>query len=93
MAAKKPRAKYVPQRSCVVCRQKTDKRLLTRLVYTAEAGLIVDPSGKQPGRGAYLCQQVACWDEAIHSSVLNQAFKTQLTAVAKEMLVDQRPSK
>jgi uncharacterized protein len=92
MAAKKPRAKHIPQRSCLVCRQKMDKRLLTRLVYSPETGLIVDTGGKQPGRGAYLCRQVVCWDRALQSSVLNQVFKTQITAVAKEILAAHRPS-
>jgi uncharacterized protein len=62
------------------------------LVYSPDAGLIVDETGKQPGRGAYLCQRIACWDKAVHTSVLNQAFKIQVTAVAKEMLAAHRPS-
>jgi predicted RNA-binding protein YlxR (DUF448 family) len=33
MAAKKgPRPKHIPQRTCIVCRQKQDKRNLVRLV-------------------------------------------------------------
>jgi uncharacterized protein len=91
MAARKPRVKHVPQRSCVVCRQKIDKRLLSRLVYSPDTGIMVDPTGKQPGRGAYLCRQVTCWDKAIHTTVLNQAFKTTIPAAAKAMLVAHRP--
>jgi predicted RNA-binding protein YlxR (DUF448 family) len=40
----------------------------------------VDPSGKKPGRGAYLCQQLSCWQEAIKRNRLEQALKTKLTA-------------
>jgi uncharacterized protein len=92
MAAQKPRMKHVPQRSCVVCRQKSDKRLLTRLVYSPDTGIIVDPTGKQPGRGAYLCRQVTCWDKAIQTSLLNQAFKTSVPAAVKTMLAAHRPA-
>ena len=48
--ASKPR----PQRSCVACRAKRDKRMLTRLVF-ARGKLRIDESGKMNGRGAYLC--------------------------------------
>ena len=27
-------------------------------------GVVVDLSGKKNGRGAYLCDQVVCWDNA-----------------------------
>ena len=46
--------KHRPQRSCVVCREKKDKRALTRLVVIDER-LQVDVTGKAKGRGAYLC--------------------------------------
>jgi uncharacterized protein len=92
MGAKQPRQKHVAQRSCVVCRQKTDKRRLTRLVYAPDSGVVVDPTGKRAGRGAYLCRRAACWDKALGSSILNHAFKTKITAVDKEMLAAQRPA-
>ena len=33
------RQKHVPQRSCIICRRKTDKRQLTRIVLTADEGM------------------------------------------------------
>ncbi|MDM8529345.1 YlxR family protein, partial [Anaerolineales bacterium HSG24] len=54
-------AKHQPQRICIACRQKIDKRLLLRIVRTPEGEFIVDPTGKVNGRGAYICQQPACW--------------------------------
>lgn len=88
MSKKKTRKpKHVPQRMCVVCRQKFDKRQLTRVVRTANMGVIIDPTGKQNGRGAYLCDQLVCWDKMIKGpGVLNQALNTELNVAEIEML-------
>ncbi len=87
MARKQPRRrKHVPQRTCVVCRTTTDKRALTRLVRTPDDGVHVDPSGKRAGRGAYLCDNPACWDRALHSDLLAKALRTTLTETDRERI-------
>ncbi len=74
------RQKQKPQRSCIVCRQKTDKQQLTRIVKTPDSGIVVDRTGKQNGRGAYLCNQPSCWDKIINNTrILDQALKTKVT--------------
>ena len=73
------RQKHVPVRTCIVCREKAGKRTLTRLVRTSE-GIMVDPSGKMNGRGAYLCDQEQCWERAVNTDILAKAFKTPLSA-------------
>jgi predicted RNA-binding protein YlxR (DUF448 family) len=60
-----PRPRRQPQRSCVACRTTTDKRGLTRIVRTAEGHASLDPTGRLPGRGAYLCSRRACWERAL----------------------------
>ncbi|MGB5061929.1 MAG: YlxR family protein [Candidatus Promineifilaceae bacterium] len=80
--------KHVPQRTCVVCRQKTEKRRLIRIVRTPDDGVVVDMSGKQNGRGAYVCDRPECWDKMLNDrAVLGQALKAavgdeELAAVA-----------
>ena len=87
------RQKHVPQRMCVVCRQRYDKRRLTRIINTAEEGVIIDLSGKRNGRGAYVCDQAACWDRIISDSrLLNQALNTEITPEERAMLATQRPA-
>lgn len=73
------RPKHIPQRTCIVCRETSAKRTLTRLVRTADEGVQVDPSGKKSGRGAYLCDKPVCWQRAVASNVLATALKTTLT--------------
>lgn len=88
-----PRAKHKPQRTCVVCRQKRDKRNLLRLVRTAEDGVVVDLTGKRNGRGAYICDQSACWQTLLHRpDVLGQALKTAVTASELEAIARYQPA-
>lgn len=71
------RVKHVPQRTCVGCRQVLAKRSLVRLVRT-ENGVVLDPSGKMNGRGAYLHQLRPCWERALKGA-LAHALKTELS--------------
>ncbi len=77
-------------RTCVVCRDKTGKRILTRMVRT-ENGLMIDPTGKMNGRGAYLCERLACWERAISSDVLGKALRMSLNAEDRERLQQAKP--
>ncbi len=73
-----PQRKPVPIRTCVVCRRQASKRELMRIVMT-ETGLAPDPTGKRAGRGAYLCDNPACWSRAASGDVLAKALKTSLS--------------
>lgn len=79
------RAKHVPLRTCIVCREKSSKRTLTRIV-RADQGVQVDPGGKLSGRGAYLCDQPACWERALSTDVLSRALRTTLSADDRDRL-------
>lgn len=85
-----PRRKHVPQRTCVVCRTTAEKRTLTRLVRTPE-GVVIDPTGKLNGRGAYLCDDPDCWARAAQSDVLSKALRTTLTEADRDRLRAVRP--
>ncbi len=70
----------IPIRTCIACRDTSDKRSLTRLVRTPD-GILVDPTGKRNGRGAYLCDQAACWEKATSKTqIVANALKTTPTA-------------
>lgn len=79
--------KHRPQRTCIVCRQKGDKRDLIRLVNTPD-GLLIDPTGKREGRGAYLCRQAACHDRAMNTTILDKALRTTLTPDDRQRIRD-----
>ena len=79
-------------RTCVACRQKVEKRRLTRLVRIspdvdnaiATSRVVIDPTGKRNGRGAYLCDKLACWQRAIKHRILDAALKIELTDAERE---------
>ena len=94
MGKKQPRRpKHVPQRTCIVCREKFDKRRLTRIVRTPDEGVVVDFTGKRNGRGAYLCDQVSCWDIVVEKTqLLNQALMTEVTASERVEIATNKPT-
>ena len=75
MAAQAPRPRYVPVRTCLGCRQEAGKRGLVRLVRTPESRVVVDPTGKANGRGAYLHPVQLCWVKALKGSTIGHALK------------------
>ena len=74
----KPRK--IPQRMCVGCREKRDKKDLLRVVRTPEGQLVLDATGKRSGRGAYVCHDVECLKKARKSRALERAFSTAIPA-------------
>lgn len=71
---------------CISCRERSAKRTLVRIVRTPEGAVEIDPTGKRNGRGAYLCDDPACWERAIRSESLANALKTIVDPTAVEML-------
>ncbi|MDE2838380.1 MAG: YlxR family protein [Chloroflexota bacterium] len=82
------RNRHVPQRTCVICGMKTSKRELVRVVMTPERECAVDDTGKRSGRGAYLCQQPACWDAALRGGRLAAALRGRIGQDDHERLAE-----
>jgi hypothetical protein len=61
----------------VGCRLVLPKRSLVRIV-RQPGGVIIDPSGKAPGRGAYLHNVPSCWEKGLKGA-LAHALRTELT--------------
>ena len=92
MSTRRQRHRHVPQRTCVICRQKRDKRQLTRIVGTEDGQVVIDRSGKQAGRGAYLCEKASCWDAAVQGGGLKKALKLSVRREDLERLAAHRPA-
>lgn len=63
---------------CVVTREKWPKNELIRVVNTAN-GVIVDPTGKVNGHGAYLKKDLEVFEKAKKSKVLNRVLETTVS--------------
>jgi predicted RNA-binding protein YlxR (DUF448 family) len=57
--------RHVPQRTCVQCRKVRPKRELVRVVRSPQGTVEIDEKGKAAGRGAYLCRNRVCWENAL----------------------------
>ncbi len=68
---------YVPERTCLVCRKKTAKSELIRIVKSGDE-VVIDESGNKDGRGAYVCNDPKCIEKCIAKKLLNRSFKAQL---------------
>ena len=74
----KPR--HIPERKCVACGRRHPKRELHRIVRTPDGLVTVDPTGKQAGRGAYLCDSPGCWQRGVAKSSLERSLGVSLSS-------------
>ena len=77
-----------PERLCVGCRQLHPKSELLRIVRTAEGAAAYDPTGKSPGRGAYLCPSAECLRLARRQGGLSWSFKGRVAPAVYDALED-----
>jgi predicted RNA-binding protein YlxR (DUF448 family) len=49
-------------------------------VRDGEGRVTIDPTGKRAGRGAYLCHDPACWEQAIKRCGLERALRIEALA-------------
>ena len=65
-------------RQCLGCREMKPKSELVRVVRTPQGEIRLDPRGKLPGRGAYVCADPACLKKAIKTRALDRALETKV---------------
>lgn len=64
--------KKIPMRTCVVTREKLEKKDLLRVVRTPEGKVIVDDTLKSNGRGVYLKKDISVIEKAKTSKILDK---------------------
>ena len=82
--------KKIPQRQCMGCRERKNKKDMIRVVRTTEGTVTLDFSGKLNGRGAYVCPDPECLRKAQKSRSLERCLETPVPQevydrLAKEM--------
>ncbi len=70
--------KKIPQRQCMGCRERMDKKELIRVVRTPEGHVQLDFSGKLNGRGAYICPKAECLKKAQKSKALERSLEVPI---------------
>jgi hypothetical protein len=79
--------KKTPKRLCSGCQTFQDKKAMVRIVRTPTGEVIVDPSGKAPGRGGYVCKNVECIQKARTGKGLERALKSAVPVAVYDSLV------
>ena len=82
--------KKIPQRQCMGCRERKDKRAMIRVVRCTDGSVSLDFSGKLNGRGAYVCPDPECLKKAQKSKALERSLEVAIPQevydrLAKEM--------
>ena len=78
--------KKVPMRMCVACREMKPKKELIRVVRSPEGAVSMDPVGKKPGRGAYICKSAACLAKARKARRLESSLECSIPAEVYDRL-------
>ena len=76
-------------RMCVGCREMREKRSLLRIVKSAEGEISIDPVGKKPGRGAYICRDRACLERAVKQKQLERALEQRIDEAVYARLMEE----
>ena len=71
--------RHRPLRTCVVCRTKTEKNLLTRLLISNKHEINVDQNQNTKGRGAYVCKESKCQQEKRLKEQLSSSLKADIS--------------
>ena len=68
-----------PQRTCMGCNSKKDKKDFIRIVKNKENEINIDRTGKMEGRGAYICDNIECLERLIKSKRLEKIFDMKIS--------------
>lgn len=69
--------KKLPQRTCIACNEKKDKKELIRVVANKQNEIKIDKTGKQDGRGTYICNNIGCLERAVKAKKFQRALKVE----------------
>jgi len=71
--------KNIPQRTCMGCNSKKDKKDLIRIVKNKNNEISIDKTGKQDGRGAYICNDEQCLEKAIKTKRIERTLGIKIS--------------
>lgn len=80
------KVKKIPERTCVVTKEKTHKMNLLRVVRTPERKVIVDKTGKANGKGAYLKKDLEVINKAAKNKILDRVLEIEVPESVYEEL-------
>lgn len=82
-------SKKISYRTCIGCQLRKPKKELLRIIRTPEGRIEIDFTGKKSGRGAYLCYNIECFEEAIKKNRLGRALKVEILPETIKLLEEE----
>lgn len=76
--AKVLKQRKIPQRKCVACGERGDKKNLMRIVKNKEGEVFLDPTGKANGRGTYVHLTKECVEKSIKTKAIQRSFQIEV---------------
>jgi predicted RNA-binding protein YlxR (DUF448 family) len=76
-------------RMCLGCQEMRPKKELIRIVKNKENEISVDFNGKKPGRGAYICRSLSCFEKARKAKRFERAFEAPINEEIYDTLKEQ----
>ena len=73
------KVRKIPLRTCVVTREKLEKKDLIRIVKNKDNEVFVDQTGKANGRGAYIKKDIEVLNKAKISKILDRILETNIS--------------
>ncbi|SKA86992.1 hypothetical protein SAMN05443428_107153 [Caloramator quimbayensis] len=73
------KVKKIPQRMCLGCQEMKPKKELIRIVKNKEGEIKIDLTGKAPGRGAYICRNIDCFEKCVKAKRFEKTFETKIS--------------
>lgn len=62
------------------------KKVMLRILRTAEGEILLDMTGKKNGRGAYVCRSRECFEKAVKNKGLERSLKIKIPEETYESL-------
>ncbi|WP_297966223.1 RNase P modulator RnpM [uncultured Anaerovibrio sp.] len=81
--------KKIPTRLCIGCQEQHPKKELVRIVRSPEGEFSIDLTGKKAGRGAYICNNRACFQKALKEHRFDRSFKCTVDKAIFDELSEQ----
>lgn len=81
--------KKVPLRTCVITKEKCEKKDLLRVVRTPEGAIVYDKTGKQNGKGAYLKKDKEVISKARKNKALERILEVKIPDDIYDILMEE----
>ena len=78
--------KRQPQRTCMGCNEKKDKKDFIIIVKNKQNQISIDKTSKLEGRWAYICDDIKCLEKVIKSKRLEKVFDMKISEEIYENL-------